>query len=215
MPNWAMNELEVEAPDAKSLEQFILKMNSACTDEDEVLSFQSIMPMPEILEDTTSPALTLERILKDISKANGGDISIEDFERKFPTNKLRDDISRYRHNQLAFRETGFYCWYEWQYQNWGVKWGASESTLNHYEETKCSYNYQTPWGTAKGWLEHLAKTYPDFKFHNKCADPSMNFHTELIFEEGELLEEISIEFTRAVEQGEWGGSEAWEEFVSD
>lgn len=214
MPNYAMNELDVEAPNPKALQDFIFKMAGACQDE-EVLSFQSIMPMPEILEGTISPTMTHEKVLSLIEKNVGEKMSIEDFEAKYKSHPIRNNIEEYRHNELAYQETGFYNWYDWQYDNWGVKWGASESSLNHYEENKCSYNYQTPWGTAQGWLNFLARTYPDFKFHNKCADPSMNFHTELIFEDGELLEEINIEFTQALEQGEWGGFEAWEEFSDD
>lgn len=219
MPNWCMNELQVEAPDAKSLEQFILKMNSACTEEDEVLSFQSILPMPEILEDTTSPHIDDEKIRVKIFEALGKHMSFKDFEDKYKDDSnfssIISDIEKFNHNILAHEETCFYNWYDWQYANWGVKWGASESVLDHYEETKCSYNYQTAWGTAVGWLGFLAKTYPAFKFHNKCADPSMNFHTELIFEDGELLEEINIEFSQAIEQGEWGGVEVWDQFTSD
>ena len=105
MPNWCMNELQVEAPDAKSLEQFILKMNSACTEEDEVLSFQSILPMPEILENTTSPHIDDEKIRVKIFEALGKHMSFKDFEDKYKDDSnfssIISDIEKFNHNILA------------------------------------------------------------------------------------------------------------------
>ena len=214
MPNFAMNELQIIAPHPDDLQEIIRKMKSACGDE-EVLSFQSIRPMPEILEGTVSPPMTLDKVLSIIKKSVGESMSIEDFEDKFASHPIRDDIEEYRHNQLAFRETGFYDWYDWQYENWGVKWGACDSMLYEVDSITCLYTFNTPWGSPTNWLLYLAKLYPEFKFHHKCSDPAMDFHTEHIFRNGELERTIEMSFQDAVYQGHWGGEEAWEEFFSE
>ena len=218
MPNWAMNELFVQAPDNNELNKFIDKMKSACND-DEVLSFQSIRPMPEVLEDTISPPMKIEKVLRDIKQLTGQDFSIEDFEAKFPINSnngyIFDHIKQYRQNKLAEEETGYSNWYEWQHDKWGVKWGASESLVEEKSTTTCVYTFQTPWGTPINWLNYLAKQYPAFNFIHKCADPSMDFHNEYFFENGELLEEINMSFEEALENGNWGGFENWEEMCEE
>lgn len=218
MPNWAMNELFVHAPNNLELEKFISKMASACI-EDEVLSFQSIRPMPEILEDTVFPLVKIEKILKDIKNFTGEDLSIEDFEKNYPktqqTEFIYDHIKQYNLNQLAEKETGYSNWYHWQHDKWGVKWGASESAIGDVQYKSCVYTFQTPWGTPINWLNYLAKTYPSFKFSHKCCDPSMDFHNEYYFENGELIEEKSMSFEEALEEGNWGGFEDWAEFLEE
>lgn len=212
MPNWCMNELEVEAPDSEQLQKFIYKMASAAQD-DEVLSFQSILPMPEILEDTISPAVTLENVLKCIQQDTGKNLSIEDFEEKYKHEypNVHQKIKQYRLNNLAKEETGYSDWYSWQHDKWGVKWGCQNSTVDVYESNKCLYCYDTPWGSAIGWLLYLSKMYPEFKFNNSCCDPSMDFHTEYSLSGGYLIEETNMTFREAVVLGYWGGEEMWEE----
>lgn len=216
MANYAMNELEIIVPHPDDLQEIIRKMKSACNEEDgEVLSFQSTFPMPEILEGTVSPPMSLDKVLQIIEKHTGEKMSIEDFEDKFASHPVRDDIEEYRHNQLAFKETGYFDWYDWQYQNWGVKWGACDTVLHEVDSVTCLYTFSTPWGSPKGWLDHLSKNYPEFKFHHKCSDPAMNFHTEHIYKNGELIHTLDMTFQDAVYQGHWGGIEEWEEFFND
>lgn len=218
MPNWAMNELHVQAPNNSELEKFITKMKSACND-DEVLSFQSIRPMPEVLEDTISPPMKLEKVLKDIKDITGQDLSIEDFEKNYSETQenkfVYDHILQYRHNQLALSETGYSNWYDWQNDKWGVKWGASESLCENVSDNSCIYTFQTPWGTPINWLMYLSQAYPTFNFLHKCADPSMDFHNEYYFENGELIEEFNYTFEQAIEDGNWGGMEEWEEYLEE
>lgn len=211
MPNWAMNELEVEAPNETLLHNFLAKMESAAKD-DEVLSFQSILPMPEILEDTIAPFKNIEEVEKQIFRATGEHLTIQNFEQKYKNqhSDIHKIISEHKLGLVAFEETGFYDWYSWQYEKWGVKWGCQNSTIDVFEENKCLYNFDTPWGSPISWLLYVSYLYPEFKFIHKCADPSMNTHVEHYLENGNLQEMKQMEFFDAVEVGNWGGPDNWE-----
>jgi hypothetical protein len=56
-------------------------------------------------------------------------------------------------------------WYNWNYNNWGVKWNASDVSAEP-DEAFLSYYFSTPWGEPTPIIEALAQ---------KCAELNLTF----------------------------------------
>tara|TARA_R100000781_G_scaffold109646_1_gene74693 strand:+ start:106 stop:669 length:564 start_codon:yes stop_codon:yes gene_type:complete len=54
-------------------------------------------------------------------------------------------------------------WYEWNCDNWGTKWNASNSCIDWYEEDDSYFNFTfcSPWGSPWQWVEKLVEVCPD------------------------------------------------------
>lgn len=64
---------------------------------------------------------------------------------------------------LSLKEKyGYFNWYDWSYDNWGVKWNACESdVINEDDDDELLYlQFSTPWGYPDEWLKQLAKKCP-------------------------------------------------------
>jgi hypothetical protein len=64
---------------------------------------------------------------------------------------------------LALEEKyGYLSWYGWSYDNWGVKWNASNSdVINEDDDDELLYlKFDTPWGYPDKWLRKLSRKCP-------------------------------------------------------
>ena len=117
MPNWVMNELTCIFQTSEELQSFKSKV-------DEENFYNSFFPMPEILQGTQCPNVNVDKLILEYNKEG------------FTAKTLQEIIESNHHwfsiqaeqalkNQQAFEETGYYEWYQWCLDNWGVKWDAS------------------------------------------------------------------------------------------
>ena len=145
MPNWIQNELV-----AYNLDPRVKTILEATFKQDD--PFQTICPMPEILNDTQSPTpYRLREMLGGSSRilAVLDDLSVSSINRKDEwrqkileigvdemVRRIKEDKSIGEHEadefEFAIRAiatTGYSNWYDWRLDNWGVKWDASEQML--------------------------------------------------------------------------------------
>jgi hypothetical protein len=125
MPNDCMTKT-LFIGDPKKIEQ----MKTDLADGD-VYDLTLIMPMPEILNGTSTGSYTEE------SEAR---------------------------SEQAYAETGCRTWHEWQYKNWGTKWGPYDMDIDQeYVEgglTTLILRYSTAWGPlADTFYEALSGKY--------------------------------------------------------
>ena len=54
-------------------------------------------------------------------------------------------------------------WYDWNCNNWGTKWNASDSCIDMYEEDDSyfEFNFSSPWGSPWRWIEKVVEVCPD------------------------------------------------------
>lgn len=62
--------------------------------------------------------------------------------------------------QQAIQATGHERWYDWQYENWGVKWNSSDFHEIALTPSSFEFGFTTPWALPAPIFEALAKAFP-------------------------------------------------------
>lgn len=95
---------------------------------------------------------------------------VMDFEKVLPppANMFRDNLSSADKARCAAE--GIPTWYEWQSENWGTKWNASQATpveihmLDPLAIKQATYRFNTAWDTPREVIAELWKQWPDLDF---------------------------------------------------
>ena len=154
MPNWCNNEVNIsgETEEVQRFKEFVRDKDlDRIADDGNPFSFNSILPLPEELEGFTAPPNIVSQ--EEYDKFE----SVEATEDKpFPIGKpmTRDMSNRFQ------REYGFDNWYDWQNENWGTKWDASEVVLDDWDVDSLFYTFDTAWSPPIGIYNELTKLFP-------------------------------------------------------
>ena len=89
------------------------------------------------------------------------------------------------------------CWYQWNIDNWGVKWDTSGSSLETIldklgETDTIIYRYDTAWGIPYPAMEAMVEQHPNLEFQFYCEE-EQGWGAEFLGVEGELNETRSWE----------------------
>jgi len=202
MPNWVMNELICTFPNNEQFESFKNKINLEGL-------FNSFIPMPEILEGTQSPNINPDKVISDFNKEGNTAKTLQeviDANHHWFSGMAKQAIK----NQQAFEATGYYEWYKWCVDNWGVKWDASRPTVK-FDLLEITFYFDTPWDCPEQFVRTLSTLYPEVNFVMITGSIENDNHYEFACNNGEY-EEICCygTFKEAVEDGKWGGMSEWE-----
>lgn len=80
-----------------------------------------------------------------------------------PPNKETDGCT-------GLHEPGIVCWYSWNVENWGTKWGGYSTEIEPLPGDLCKLTFQTAWSHPYPIIEKLAEMFPDEEFEVKYAD---------------------------------------------
>jgi hypothetical protein len=140
MPNWCYNTLLIEAEP-----QVIAKIKAQLSAPYE--STYQKFPSDEWITETVQKDFSFWNIIRP------------------PAEKLGEYHGT--HGYTADGKVGDteFNWYNWNINNWGVKWDASECELTESDETSLQYQFHTPWGVAEGAMTALSEQYPDVSFN--------------------------------------------------
>tara|TARA_Y100001951_G_C11227385_1_gene232492 strand:- start:171 stop:713 length:543 start_codon:yes stop_codon:yes gene_type:complete len=150
MPNWCHNRVTITWDDEESEKKIRKHINIPDdlfeTDiEDDVFSFDHMVPMPEELK----------------SVQTGGGTTIctqEEYDNWKPSGDEWRDATRPITQEMAddYKERfGSENWYDWAYINWGVKWNRSDAYLNCNDGDMIEISFETAWGPAEGIYNRL------------------------------------------------------------
>lgn len=169
MPNWCSNFLRVEGnPDeVKRFADMCIVENPDKPGQYE-FTMTKLMPLPDELKETTSPALWR------------GD-----------ENDVEGKAAYEKHNQYLIEKYGYNNWYDWQVNNWGTKWDVSDAMINDDEEGSIGFDYDTAWGPNDEWVKYAAKQFPELKFYLSYEEPGCAFCGVLMCENGEVTEDTT------------------------
>ncbi|MDK9431172.1 hypothetical protein QP016_10630 [Gallibacterium anatis] len=80
----------------------------------------------------------------------------------------------YIDNQLKY---GARTWYDWAYNNWGVKWNANTQYCDEFNDgNTCFYVcFDTAWNPPNEWVNTLIQTFPDAKIKLTYFEPGIFF----------------------------------------
>ena len=66
-------------------------------------------------------------------------------------------------------------WYDWRCDNWGTKWDACESYINHNDIDFFSVTFDTAWSPPIEWINYIMKDFPDLHFSLEYDEPGCAF----------------------------------------
>ena len=210
MPNWVMNELTCILPDAESYNAFKEKADTKNF-------YNSFFPMPEILVDTQSPSVNIEKLLEEFTKETGLDANLHEIANSGHS-WFAGIAQQALKNQQAFDATGYTNWYDWSCSNWGVKWDASNCVIGNDlpDFHTIIYTFDSPWGTPEQFVIELSKLYPNATFEMVSGSIENDNHYEFTCDNGKMEITCCYEtFREAIENGKWGGWDEWSELLEE
>lgn len=166
MPNWCYNRLFIYGDHAERI-RFV----DACKVADGYRLVDGVMPMPEVLVGTQSPAPTSPTNENYLAWFQAGEIDATRFE------QLREEhaLLWYR-GQQALKATGYTDWYEWCNDNWGTKWGDCRTEINQHDEDRTEFQYETAWGPfGLKFVTAMGSAFPQLTFVIESTEESHAF----------------------------------------
>ena len=71
-------------------------------------------------------------------------------------------------------------WYNWSIANWGTKWDACESYINHNDIDYFSVSFETAWAPPIDWIDNIMRDFPGLQFILEYDEPGMCFGGRLL-----------------------------------
>jgi Ferredoxin-like domain in Api92-like protein len=209
MPNWCSNNVVVIGP----VEE-IAHFRQTCIRQDEkgelYFDFNSLIPMPAILEDTVAGG----RVDVALSLLGSDDLvwfprSIEEQMKYWQVSDidaLKDKIGpeafdQARHSIEAFEQTGAPNWYVWSNRNWSTKWNACDFAVIREEPGRYECRFETAWSPPEPVYIELAATFPRLSFEISGGDDQLNFDFEATARDGNF----NIQYGDPNVEGFWLG----------
>ncbi len=176
MPNHVSNILKIEGDSKKVSEVLeILK------DEEEGITFDKFLPMPEELVGTSAPSRIVSQREYDEAK--------ELLEYKLASGEkvLNTSLPLTREMQKELIEKyGSDNWYDWAYRNWGTKWGAYDG----YQLSENSLFFLSAWSTPHKAMINLSTKYPEVIIKIEYADEDFGHNVgNYVLKDGQIIEE--------------------------
>ena len=204
-----MNELTCIFQTSEELQSFKSKV-------DEENFYNSFFPMPEILQGTQCPNFNVDKLILECNKEGYNFKTLQeiiDANHKWFSGMAEQALK----NQQAYIETGYYEWYQWCLDNWGVKWDASALRSKELSDfNTVIYTFNSPWGCPEHFVIELSKLYPDACFEMVSGSIENDTHYEFTCVDGKFEETCSYEtFREAVEDGKWGGMSEWSDLLEE
>ena len=143
MPNWTNNNIVITG-EGDDLEKFMLKITDIePTDGQPAYHLTNCMPRPKIFKNVHQGARTFDDVRVDVW--------FEDEEGARPML----DITK----QQLVDKYGTYQPVDWEYKNWGTKWGDCQTELLFIDDNKIVMTFDSAWGEPFKLLNEIGKKY--------------------------------------------------------
>ena len=140
MPNWTENYVKINAN-----QDVLDTIQKELTDDTaNGLDLTKAYPMPDVFNDMLQGATTINGERHDVWRvdADGNHVAIPEVEQI-------EIINKYGTTQPV----------DWQYNNWGTKWGDCETTFIRVNENNLDIEFRSAWGEPFLLLNELANKY--------------------------------------------------------
>ena len=193
MPNWCDNDLTISGPTLR-----VHECLAAIKNDEDVIDFEKIIPMPPILKDTKSPTdWRIHYILKIPDSFHGESLIRRTMEEEGVTDEeaFKDHLlskysvlkSEYDQVKIALEQTGSCNWYDWSIEHWGTKWnghGRSVDVQTWGEYSEAELNFDTAWSPPLPVIKALGEKYPDLSFTLVYYESGGAFHGRFCMKKG-------------------------------
>lgn len=184
MPNWVSCNMTVIAPNEEKLKTFLEEVKHTDDDGELPFSFDKIIPMPQILHETTEGSHSSigyaawygepSTVLTYPWVKEAGVTEVEGLRRLLeaqdPGYKIQADLRK-----KAIEETGFGSWYDWHIHHWNTKWDACSCELTSQNDNQAEFSFDTAWSFPEPVMRALAEKYPDFVFFGSFTEEANDF----------------------------------------
>ena len=70
---------------------------------------------------------------------------------------------------------GYTDWYDWKCAEWGTKWDACESHIDHNDINYFAVTFESAWSPPIAWIDNIMQDFPDLSFTLEYEEPGMCF----------------------------------------
>jgi hypothetical protein len=188
MPNHCSNNMYVSGSE-EDIAQFVKDCITTFYDKDmeedvEQFDFNSVIPMPEVLEGTRSPTPT--------------EADLERYEKNGNEELLQEMKEALEKSQKAIEECGYGNWYDWRLDNWGTKWNSYgfEFMTDVTENSKnISFTFDTAWAPpSDNFIAELSGKYPNLSFEMYSYESGMEFAAHVLASKGDVQQDEDADF---------------------
>lgn len=173
MPNHIQNRLKIVASPERVKEVF-----AAMSDEDGFIDFEKIIPSPQSIKDVGEIHYGIVDAVKNAFGAplHSNDLIASLQAQNRAKNKLKpEDHDAFIKACVAYKETGFCYWYDWNIAHWGTKWNAYDQPDKR--DTKDTRHFNTAWSCPVGIVNKIAELFPDVEMFWDYADENSGSNT--------------------------------------
>lgn len=197
MPNWCTNQLEISGDKATILalmerarnreHTFVGPFNDHKADFDwgtfTPIQMEALMRDDELFQDKSEKKSVLSfhafvPMPREVMLA------------PYDDNRLKEVAAKYP--EWFDRFPNILSGYDWEYKNWGCKWGACEAYVENNGGTddyySVTYAFDTAWGPPTEFMHKLAALYPNLSFHLFFREEGMGFEGDYYWSDGECTE---------------------------
>lgn len=199
MPNHVRNVVKFEQLDeGKTVSELLQEIHGE--NDDQYISFDKIVPMPEELNinagtkanisaiayrvmngEKTLPALDFS-LLHAYSDDAGYKLSNQEVVQKLIDEGTVDlDLGKTVLENV--KKYGYTDWWYWRISNWGTKWDA----YDQYKVDENTIAFNTAWSGPTPVMDKLAKDNTNMRIDHKYADEMPNFVGHTVYERGEKV----------------------------
>jgi hypothetical protein len=211
MPNWCETNIMITG-DSDTLAELDLIMRSEGyerpreTDEDG--QPMRLVPMPEVLQGTRSPAPEGE------FDPNGRWQALVDDPSNDYWTPVHYKSEKAAHEALVARaarakaEAGYADWYNWSIDNWGTKWPMSVHGYT-YDSGAIHISGETAWAPPSELLRTISERWP-VTIRLSYAEPGMDFIGASVFEKGLEHDSSGSFLDHMPDNLDWDDPETWD-----
>ena len=70
---------------------------------------------------------------------------------------------------------GYTDWYHWRVAEWGTKWDACESHIDHNDINYFAVTFESAWSPPIAWIDNIMQDFPDLSFTLEYEETGMCF----------------------------------------
>lgn len=184
MPNWCNNHLTITG-DSATLSRFRQAVERRDENDNVIYAIlHNLYPVPQELTDTFSGFF-------------GDNEKQEELEKQYARN-----VEKY----------GYKDWYEWQYAEWGTKWGDCDTTLTSSDDAdELMFMFDSAWGPPTEGFRKVSIMFPDLTFVLAYEEQGMGFVGAHGFKAGKVVEHTSENISVAdIEDFDPDNDEMWD-----
>lgn len=214
MPNWCWNTITIEG-DIGTLNNidFIMRSDGyerSGGDDPKMGQPMRLVPMPEVLQGTRSPAPTGD------FDADGKRMEwVNDPKNEYWTLESYKEAQKEHYDLLAKArqaeaETGFTDWYDWAVNNWGTKWSMEVVGYTYEPEAGAIYiSGNTAWSPPTELLRRISDKFP-VTIHISYAEEGMDFIGASIMKMGQVWDSCDSFSDNLPDDFDWENDDAYD-----